>query len=168
MSQQGLSRLVSMKDQAKIGPVLIDDKITSFDQVERCILQARRKMDARGFKLRLVVVDFMHQLTKSGHGENRPEELGAISYGLRRLAGKYGVALIAVSEVDKASYATGGKPGTKNASGSVKIHYSAILGWTLNKLDDGSIEFTVDKNKDGPGGKFILPAMTRNAPWFGQ
>ena len=168
MSQQGLSRLVSMKDQAKIGPVLIDDKITSFDQVERCILQARRKMDARGFKLRLVVVDFMHQLTKSGHGENRPEELGAISYGLRRLAGKYGVALIAVSEVDKASYATGGKPGTKNASGSVKIHYSAILGWTLNKLDDGSIEFTVDKNKDGPGGKFILPPMTMNTPWFGK
>jgi len=168
MTQQGLNRLVSMRDDAKIGPVLIDDKITSFDQVERCILQAKRKMDARGFKLRLVVVDFMHQLTKSGHGENRPEELGAISYGLRRLAGKYGVALIAVSEVDKASYATGGKPGTKNASGSVKIHYSAILGWTLNKLDDGSIEFIVDKNKDGPGGKFILPAMTRNAPWFGQ
>lgn len=167
MTQQGLSRLVSMRDDAKIGPVLIDDKITSFDQVERCILQAKRKMDAKGFKLRLVVVDFMHQLTKSGHGENRPEELGAISYGLRRLAGKYGVALIAVSEVDKASYATGGKPGTKNASGSVKIHYSAILGWTLNKLDDGSIEFTVDKNKDGPGGKFILPAMVKNSPWFG-
>jgi len=168
MTQQGLSRLVSVRDQAKIGPVLIDDKITSFDQVERCILQAKRKMDAKGFKLRLVVVDFMHQLTKSGHGENRPEELGAISYGLRRLAGKYGVALIAVSEVDKASYATGGKPGTKNASGSVKIHYSAILGWTLNKLDDGSIEFIVDKNKDGPGGKFILPAMTMNSPWFGK
>jgi len=169
MSQQGLSRLVSMKDQAKIGPVLIDDKITSFDQVERCILQAKRKMEANGYILRLVVVDFMHQLTKSGHdSENTSEKLGAISYGLRRLAGKYKVALIAVSEVDKASYATGGKSGTKNASGSAKIHYSAALGWTLNKTDDDRIEFTVDKNKDGPGGKFILPAMTRNAPWFGQ
>lgn len=168
MTQQSLSRLVSMKDQAKIGPVLIDDKITSFDQVERCILQAKRKMEVNGYTLRLVVVDFMHQLTKSGHGDNRAEELGAISYGLRRLAGKYKVALIAVSEVDKASYATGGRPGTKNASGSAKIHYSAVLGWTLNKTDDDRIEFTVDKNKDGPGGKFILPVMARNAPWFGQ
>jgi len=168
MTQQGLNRLLAEKDNAKIGPVLIDDKITSFDQVERCILQAKRKMEAKGYTLRLVVVDFMHQLTKSGHGENRAEELGAISYGLRRLAGKYKIALIAVSEVDKASYATGGKPGTKNASGSAKIHYSAVLGWTLNKNDDGSVEFTVDKNKDGPGGKFILPSMTRNAPWFGQ
>jgi len=169
MTQQGLNRLLAEKDNAKIGPVLIDDKITSFDQVERCILQAKRKMEARGYTLRLVVVDFMHQLTKSGHdNENTSEKLGAISYGLRRLAGKYKIALIAVSEVDKASYATGGKSGTKNASGSAKIHYSAVLGWTLNKNDDGSVEFTVDKNKDGPGGKFILPSMTRNAPWFGQ
>lgn len=169
MTQQGLNRLLAEKDNAKIGPVLIDDKITSFDQVERCILQAKRKMEAKGYALRLVVVDFMHQLTKSGHdNENTSEKLGAISYGLRRLAGKYKIALIAVSEVDKASYATGGKSGTKNASGSAKIHYSAVLGWTLNKNDDGSVEFTVDKNKDGPGGKFILPSMTRNAPWFGQ
>jgi replicative DNA helicase len=168
MTAQGLSRLVAEKDNARIGPVLIDDKITSFDQIERCILQSKRKMEARGYKLRLVVVDFMHQLTKSGHGsDNRAEELGAISYGLRRLAGKYGVALIAVSEVDKASYATGGKSGTKNASGSAKIHYSAVLGWTLNKTSDDRTELTVDKNKDGPGGKFILPAMTKNSPWFG-
>lgn len=168
MTEQGLSRLVAEKDNARIGPVLIDDKITSFDQIERCILQSRRKMEAKGYKLRLVVVDFMHQLTISGHdNENTSEKLGAISYGLRRLAGKYGVALIAVSEVDKASYATGGKSGTKNASGSAKIHYSAVLGWTLNKTSDDRIELTVDKNKDDSCGKFILPAMTKGSPWFG-
>jgi len=167
MTQQGLKRMVAEKDSAKIGPVLIDDKITNFDQIERCILQSKRKMEANGYKLRLVVIDFLHQLTKSGHGDNRAEELGAMSYGLRRLAGKYGVTVIAVSEVDKASYSTGGKSGSRNASGSAKIHYSAVLGWTLNKTDDDKIEFAVDKNKDGPGGKFILPTMTKGSPWFG-
>ncbi len=166
MTKQGLDRLVSDKDKAKIGPVLIDDKITSFDQIERCILQAKRSMESKGFRLKLVVVDFLHQLTKSGH-DNRAEELGAISYGLRRLAGKYGVTLIAVSEVDKASYASGGKAGSQNASGSAKIHYSAVLGWTLNRNSDDSTELKVDKNKDGPQGSFTLPRMAKGSPWFG-
>lgn len=166
VTEKGIERLISEKDAAKIGPVLIDDKITSFDQIERCILQAKRSLEAKGFRLRLVVVDFLHQLTKPGH-DSTVEELGAISYGLRRLAGKYDLTLIAVSEVDKASYATGGKAGSKNASGSAKIHYSAVLGWVLNKNNDGSVELTVDKNKDGPTGKLLLPPMTKNTPWFG-
>jgi replicative DNA helicase len=167
MTKAGLERLVNEKEKAKIGPVLIDDTITSFDQVERCILQAKRGLEGKGFRLRLVVVDFLHQLTKAGHGDNKPEELGAISYGLRRLAGKYGITLIAVSEVNKASYATGGKPGSKDAGGSVKIHYSAGLGWVLDRDSNGFTVLTVDKNKDGPGGKFTLPGMTKNSPWFG-
>lgn len=167
MTAQGLRRLVDEKESAKIGPVLVDDSITSFDQIERRILQSKRDLESKGYELRLVVVDFLHQLTKSGHGDNRPEEIAAISYGLRRLAGKYGVALIAVAEVDKASYSKGGKTGTKDAAGSKGIHYSAILGLSLYRRDDGSIELTVDKNKDGPGGSFILPKMTKNSPWFG-
>lgn len=166
MSNDSLARLIRTKRETRAGPILVDDKTFAFEQVERRVQQSQKAMEKAGYQLRLVAVDFLQQFTKAGH-DGRAEELGGLTYGFRRLAGKYGLVVIAVSEVDKFSYTGGKTVSTSSANGSVKIHYSAGIGLVLNRLNDGRVEVTVDKNKDGVLGSFILPSMTGNSPWFG-
>lgn len=166
MTTDSLARLIQTKERAKIGPILVDDKTRAFEQIERRVQQAQKALESRGYRLRLVAVDFIQQLTRQGY-DGRAEEIGGITYGLRYLAGRYGLVVVAVSEVDKLSYSGGQKISVANASGSAKIHYSAGISLSLNRQSDDSVQVTVDKNKDGKRGSFTLPPMTGNSPWFG-
>ena len=166
MTNDSLARLIRTKNEAKIGPILVDDKTRAFEQIERRVQQAQKALESKGYQLRLVAVDFIQQFTRKGY-DGRAEEIGGITYGLRYLAGKYGLVVVAVSEVDKMSYSGGQKISVANASGSAKIHYSAGISLSLNRQSDGSVQVTVDKNKDGKRGSFTLPPMTGNSPWFG-
>jgi len=106
--------------------------------------------------IKLIVVDYL-QLMTPPKAENRNLEIGAISRGLKLLAKRLGIPIVAVSQLSREG--TKGKPGLHHLrdSGSLEqdadvvifLHDPAGDNDALDKTPDGSVDIIVAKNRKG-------------------
>jgi len=153
-------------DKVRRAGMMIDSSTYDAQAFERRIQQARAALERKGLDLRLVVFDFLQQFRDSRYREKRLE-VGAVIYSIRELMVSYGLAGIVVSELDKGSYKNGGKAHIFGAKESSSIEYAATIGIALYRNDEQRVVCDVQKNKDGKREKFLLPAISDNAAWFG-
>ena len=154
-------------DAVKRNSMMIDSGTYDAQAFERRIQQASSAMAQRGVTLRLIVFDFLQQFRDSRYKEKRLE-VGSIIYQMREIANTYGVACIAVSELDKASYKSGGKVHIFGSKDSSSIEYACTIGIALYRDGAERVVCDVQKNKDGKCGSFTLPALAQDAAWFGS
>ena len=66
------------------------------------IRKSKRNWDNKGKKLRLVVIDYLQLMTSENRHQNKTQEISEISRGLKSLAKKMDVHIIALSQLSRA------------------------------------------------------------------
>ncbi len=117
-------------------------------------LQARR-LGSQWKGLDLVCVDYL-QLMKPTEGDSRAQQVGAIAWGLKQLAMDLGCVVLMLSQLNRATNATGQPPGLHGLkeSGDVENHSNAVL--LLHRPANGATRgdeletwLRIAKNRDG-------------------
>jgi replicative DNA helicase len=113
--------------------------------------------------LDLIVVDYIQLM--SATGDNRTEEVGRISRGLKRLAMRLGVPILALSQMSRAIESRTDKRPTLSdlrESGALEQDADVVLflhdesQYDSAKVPDGSIELIIAKNRRGPCDSFHM------------
>jgi replicative DNA helicase len=163
---RGLGRLAD-------APIFIDD--TPGLTVTEMRAKARRLKSEHG--LGLLVVDYLQLMGGRMKEENRTQEIGAISRGLKGLAKELNVPLIAISQLSRAPETRGGRPRLSDLRESGQIEQDADLVALLYRdemvnptdANRGTAEVIIAKQRNGPTGTVnlvFLPQFTsfRNPP----
>ena len=109
--------------------------------------------------LRLLVVDYLQLMSTSGRTENRQQEVGELSRGLKLLAKELQVPIIGVSQLNRGPENRPNKRPTKadlRESGS--LENDADVVWLVHRDDyydkesprAGEADFIFDKSRSGP------------------
>lgn len=166
-----------MSDQvpaAKQQRLMIDD--TAAVSVGHVRAKARRQ--ARQYGLSLVVLDYL-QLMR-GEGDNRTQEMGSISRGLKALAKELQVPIIALAQLNRGVEGRADKrPMLSDLRDSGEIEQDADIVVMLHREAlynespewAGLAEALVRKNRNGPTGELLLsyqPEQMRFADHCGQ
>jgi replicative DNA helicase len=112
--------------------------------------------------LSFVLVDYLQLLRSKGKIENRNQEVGAISRGLKLMAKEFQVPIMALSQLNRASDANAGsRPNMANLRDSGSLEQDADMVWFCHrpevyKPDDMSLEglaeIIIAKQRNGPIG----------------
>ena len=143
-------------------PLWIDDTAGS---TVITILSAVKKHQTM-FRLGLVIVDYLQLMESMNRHENRVQQITEITRGLKRLAVDQKVAVMALSQLNRASQ-DGNPPSLKHLreSGSIEQDEDKVILLHQPRKDedyDGvrqaaiDTEFRVEKNRGGPTGKITL------------
>lgn len=114
-------------------------------------------------RLDLVVIDYLQLL--HGKGENRTEQVGSISRGLKRLAKDLGCPVLALAQLNRAvEHRSDRRPQLSDLRGSGEIEQDADVVLMLHResmVNDnpkwqGVAELIVRKHRNGPLGDVLL------------
>ena len=110
----------------------------------------------------VLVVDYLQLMrTDESRTGGRHQEVGGFARGLKELAKRLGVPVIAVSSLKRAYVPSGGdtvgegRPTMSDLKESGDIEYAAdaiVLLHNPNKTEDGAVEVIVEKNRNGKTG----------------
>lgn len=146
-------RLTAGVERAAELPFYVDD------QPALRLLDMRSK--ARQVKgLRLLIVDYLQLAV--GEGDNRTQEVGAISRGLKALSKELGVPVILLSQLSrKVEERPGKEPMLSDLRDSGEIEQDAdvvLFLWPVREFEAGGrlVGLKVDKNRQGRKGRFGL------------
>jgi replicative DNA helicase len=123
---------------------------------------AARKIK-RKHGLDLIIVDFLGLMR--GEGQNRTQEIGSISRGLKALAKELGVPIIALAQLNRATEARQDRrPMLSDLRDSGEIEQDADIVAMLHREElhnptpewSGLAELIVRKNRNGPLGDLLL------------
>ncbi len=124
--------------------------------------KCRRIQRAHG--LGLVVIDFLQLM--HGKGDNRTQEIGSISRGLKALAKELKVPVIALAQLNRGSEARTGdkRPVLADLRDSGEIEQDADIVAMLHRESlhraapewEGIAELLIRKNRNGPTGECLL------------
>lgn len=140
-------------------PMFIDD--TPAATVAYVRAKARRIQRAKG--LGLIVVDYLGLMR--GSGDNRTQEVGSISRGLKALAKELQVPVITLAQLNRASEGRPDKrPTLADLRDSGEIEQDADIVAMLHREDmhraaperDGLAQLLIRKNRNGPTGECLL------------
>jgi len=140
-------------------PLFIDD--TPAVTVAYVRAKARRIQRARG--LGLVVVDYLGLMR--GIGDNRAQEVGSISRGLKALAKELKVSVIALAQLNRASEGRlDRKPTLADLRDSGEVEQDADLVLMLHRESmhreapewEGLAQLLIRKSRNGPTGECLL------------
>lgn len=161
LTDRDFSRLVDVAGRIAEAPILIDD--TSDMTLMELRSRARRLMSQQ--KLGLIVIDYLQLMSgpasSKGGGENRQQEIAAISRGLKGLARELGVPVIALSQLSRAVEARPNKrPMLSDLRESGSIEQDADLVMFIYRDEyynphsekAGIAEIIVGKQRNGPTG----------------
>ena len=134
-------------------------RIAMDDQAALSIMDVRRKIQQvkrRHKELSLVVIDYLQLM--EGDGDNRNQELGKISNGLKRAAKEFGVWIILLSQMNREADKRSGPPQMSDLRDSGDIEGAADLIGLLHREHrrnptEGNkmhAELHVVKHKNGP------------------
>jgi replicative DNA helicase len=129
------------------------------DQAALSIMDVRRKIQQvkrRHKTLSLVVIDYLQLM--EGDGDNRNQELGKISNGLKRAAKEFGVWIILLSQMNREADKRNGPPQMSDLRDSGDIEGAADLIGLLHRehrrnpteANKMHAELHVVKHKNGP------------------
>lgn len=140
-------------------PMFIDD--TPAVTVAHVRAKARRIQRAHG--LGLVVIDYLGLMR--GTGDNRTQEVGSISRGLKALAKELKVPVIALAQLNRASEGRPNRqPTLADLRDSGEIEQDADVVAMLHREDmnrtapewEGLAQLFIRKNRNGPTGECLL------------
>lgn len=149
-----------------MGGLLIDDR--SGQTMER-IRGKCHKWQTMGFRLRLIVVDYLQLI--QGKGENRTREIGEISRGLKRLAKDFDCPVLALSQLSRRCEDRADKrPMLSDLRESGDIEQDADVVAFLYREEyyfpdtehRGEAELIIAKQREGPTGIIRLRWMNRS------
>ena len=143
---------------AEIGTfdLLVDDRAGLSVADMRTVARRQRAMGP----LALVVVDYL-QLARGTSDENRNQEVSSISRGLKALAKELAVPVLALSQFNRDSEKSGGRPKLVNLRDSGALEQDADLVLLLHREDitnrlDRKAELIVAKHRNGETGLIEL------------
>ena len=139
-------------------PLWIDD--SSDTGVLEVRAKSRRLHHQLEGGLGLIVIDYLQLMRHEGRVENRVEQVGQISRGLKSLARELNVPLIALSQLSRAVEQRGGekKPILSDLRESGQIEQDADLVMFIYR------EEYYEKDSERPGEADIIIAKHRNGP----
>jgi replicative DNA helicase len=158
---------LQMADAAEVlhgAPIWVDD------EPALTLASIRRKALSRP-GLRLLVVDYL-QLCATAGKQNRAIEVGEISRGLKALAKELGIAVLALSQLNRdVEKRIGGRPVMSDLrdSGEIEQDADAVLFlWRLGKPVPGEVTrigCAVEKNRQGRIGGMTLAFQGDTQTW---
>jgi replicative DNA helicase len=165
-------RMTSALSRIHEMPLAIDDQsaLTLWD-IRTKARQAKRSMGGLG----LIVIDYL-QLMR-GEGDNRTQEVGSISRGLKALAKDLGVPVIALSQLNRGVEQRPNKrPVMSDLRDSGEIEQDADVVWGLYRddvyFDDspykGLAELLWLKQRNGQSGGFTPLAWDGSTVFYGN
>jgi replicative DNA helicase len=140
-------------------PITIDD--TPSLSMAQLRAKARRLKNKKGIKL--VIVDYLQLMRASGKGQNREQEVGEISRGLKALAKELGTPVIALAQLSRASEKRGvtATPMLSDLRESGSIEQDADVVKFLYRPE--YYDITEDQNGESTAGKAqVIIAKHRN------
>lgn len=143
-------------------PVMNERKDRLFIQDDGSVTVGTLKAEAtrlhRQFGLDLMVVDYLQLMTGTG-GDNRAQEIGEISRGLKMLARKLNIPIIALSQMNRSIESRLNKRPVLSdlrESGSLEQDADVVMflhddaNYDTDKIPDGTMELIIAKNRKGP------------------
>jgi replicative DNA helicase len=163
LSSAEWGRLVNLTGHLYKAPIMIDDSAAP------SVLEIRakcRRLRTEG-KLQLVIVDYLQLIRATGTAENRVQEIGQVTRGLKALAKELDVPVIALSQLSRAVETRGGmfRPQLSDLRESGSIEQDAdvvmfVYRGERYKPDDpalqGKAEIIVAKQRNGPTDEVTL------------
>lgn len=140
-------------------PLFLDDRPAV--KVDYVRAKARRLQRSRG--LELIVVDYLQLMT--GKGDNRAQEVGSISRGLKSLAKELRVPIVALAQLNRGTEnRTDRRPTLSDLRDSGEIEQDADIVAMLHRESmyrdapewAGLAELLIRKNRNGPTGESLL------------
>jgi len=156
-----LQRLATVRADLGGSRLLVDD--TAAQTVASIRSKARRIQATRG--LSLIVLDYIQLLSSERRFDNRVVEVGAMSRGLKQLAGELHVPILALSQLNRGSEARSeSKPRMSDLRESGSLEQDANAVWLLHRPEEyqatpdnaGIAELIIAKNRKGPTGLVTL------------
>lgn len=152
-------QIAMVRENAPDQRLFIDDK----QAVNVAYVRAKAKRIKRKYGLHLLVIDYLGLMT--GKGENRTQEIGSISRGLKSLAKELAIPIVVLAQLNRGVEARGDKrPLLSDLRDSGEIEQDAdIIGMLHREAlhsagDDWAdiAELIVRKNRNGPLGHVVL------------
>ncbi|MDY6064718.1 MAG: replicative DNA helicase [Finegoldia sp.] len=166
LSEIDLSDLVSgrFSDWKKLGQaanLLTENKLYVDDTSSINLNELRskcRKLKARG-ELDLIIIDYLQLMTTTGYGENRQQEISAISRGLKGLAKELNCPILSLSQLSRApDQRPNHRPVMSDLRESGAIEQDADIVLMLYRDD------YYDENSENPNTAELIVAKHRNGP----
>ena len=160
LSDRDFSRLVDVAGRLSEAPIFIDDT----PDLTLMELRARARRLRSQHNVGLIIIDYLQLMSGPGggqKGENRQQEIAAISRGLKALARELGVPVIALSQLSRAVEARPNKrPMLSDLRESGSIEQDADLVMFIYRDEyynphsekAGIAEIIVGKQRNGPTG----------------
>lgn len=133
LSDRDFSRLVDVAGRLSEAPIYIDDT----PDLTLMELRARARRLRSQYRVGLIIIDYLQLMSGPGsgkNGENRQQEIAAISRGLKALARELGVPVIALSQLSRAVEA---RPNKRPILSDLR-ESGCLTGDTLVQMADGS------------------------------
>lgn len=165
-----MSHQVAKADKQRL---FVDDKAA----IGVGYVRAKARRIKRQNGLDLIVIDYLGLM--SGQGDNRTQEIGSISRGLKALAKELGVPIIALAQLNRGVESrTDKRPLLSDLRDSGEVEQDADIVAMLHREDlynsaaewKGLAELLVRKNRNGPVGDITLhylPEEMTFANYFG-
>ena len=167
LEEEDFSRLSDAMGILAEAPLFIDD--TPGISVLEMRTKARRLQLEKG--LELIMVDYL-QLVKGRNLENRVQEVGEISMGLKNLARELKVPVIACSQLSRAVEVRGGqRPRLADLRESGSIEQDADVVMFLYREDEDNLEnvtLEIAKHRNGPTGVIHLRFVPNRVSFYGM
>ena len=164
LSDRDYDRLVKAASRIYEAPIFIDDTpgLTLME------VRARARRLAAQHNVKLIVIDYMQLMSggqSSRNGENRQQEIAAISRGLKSLARELEVPVVALSQLSRAVESRNDKKpllSDLRESGSIEQDADLVLFiyredyYNADSTKAGIAEIIVGKQRNGPIGTVEL------------
>jgi len=147
-------RCVHATDALAKLPLMIDD--TGGLQIDRLMGRARRTKAERGISL--IVVDYVQLVRPSQRWGTREAEVAEVSRSLKVLAKELNVPVLVCAQLNRAVESRTDKtPTLSDLRESGAIEQDAdVIAFISRPGDDGRVELTIAKHRQGPTGKIVL------------
>jgi replicative DNA helicase len=163
-AEKSWPKIVKAANNLAQAPIWIDD---SSDQgILEIRAKARRlKHQAEGKGLGLIIVDYLQLMRADGRTDNRTEQVGQMSRGLKILARELDVPVIALSQLNRALEARTDKHpllSDLRESGAIEQDSDVVLFiyrdeyYNEDSEHEGEAELILAKHRNGPLGKVTL------------
>jgi replicative DNA helicase len=157
ISDSAWESIVDVQMKLKECGIFIDEKRSS----TITYVKSTARSIKRRYGLDMIIVDYLGLMT--GKGENRAQEIGSISRGLKAIAKELGVSVIALAQLNRGVEGEKRKPNLSDLRDSGEIEQDADIVAMLHRTKQSDsnnptsiIEVLVRKNRNGPIGEFVI------------